>query len=109
MSIIAGGCRRHGLDCGCTPGVITQNLELFAECQGNTHEGERMGLVCCDDGHEFAKETGDLLGAERRTENRFPAGQTGHAWVSDPRCRVCCPNHSDQFSSWRAKMNRGEL
>jgi hypothetical protein len=74
------------------PGLVTENLELFAECQGDGHIGERLGSVCCDQGHEFVEQTRDVLGVERRVEDRFPAEQVGHVWVNSPRCRQCCPN-----------------
>lgn len=93
MSILVGGCRKHGAGCRCTPGVVTQNLELFAECVGDGHEGERLGLVCCDQGHEFTMETGDVLELELHTEDRFPNDQRGHVWSEGPMCRDCCMNH----------------
>ncbi len=95
MSIIVGNCRKHGQDCKCTPGLVDKNLELWSSCTGDPEGGHSAALqkVCCDQGHEFLEEPGDVLGTERRVEDRFPAEQVGHVWVDTPRCRKCCPNH----------------
>lgn len=96
MSIIVGNCRKHGPECRCTPGLVTEALELWGQCTDERHKTAEITMVCCDQGHEFCQEPGDVLGTERRVEDRFPAEQAGHVWIDTPRCREHCPNHGQR-------------
>lgn len=105
MDIVKGvaveGCSKHGDQCKCTPGIVTQDLELWAECGGDRHPkyaSAKVTLVCCDNGHEFVFTWhGTATGRGKAWEYGLNGeNQFGHVWTDTPRCRECCTNHGGQ-------------
>jgi hypothetical protein len=101
MNIIKGvpqeECSAHGRGCKCSPGIVTQCFELWAECSAEEHEVSEVVRVCCDNGHEFVFpwQGSDGAGQADRgsATSRDSSSQFGHVWTDGPRCREHCFHH----------------
>jgi hypothetical protein len=101
MDIVKGvpqeRCSHHGEGCKCTPGIVTQCFELWAECSSPDHEVSEVRQVCCDNGHEFVfpwqGASGEGQVNRGGVSSKTGDSQFGHVWSDGPRCREHCPNH----------------